>query len=96
MGKGYIRLAVDGMYYCPDCREACDVRVADAEQQLISAAQVLHPGAGQHGEDVAAPTTFLIDKQGLVRALFRPRQVLSRLSASEVLTAVDTELSGAR
>jgi hypothetical protein len=26
-----IRLAVDGMYYCPDCREACDVRVADAE-----------------------------------------------------------------
>jgi len=27
-----IRLAVDGMYYCPDCREACDVRVADAEQ----------------------------------------------------------------
>ncbi|MGB8437978.1 MAG: hypothetical protein WCE26_01220 [Candidatus Acidiferrales bacterium] len=27
-----IRLAVDGMYYCPDCREACDVRLADKEE----------------------------------------------------------------
>lgn len=28
-----IHLAVDGMYYCPDCREACDVRLADAEER---------------------------------------------------------------
>lgn len=27
-----IRLAVDGMYYCPDCREACDVRLADKDE----------------------------------------------------------------
>jgi len=26
-----IRLCVDGLYYCPDCREACDVRVADKD-----------------------------------------------------------------
>ena len=25
-----IRLCVDGQYYCPDCREACDIRVVDA------------------------------------------------------------------
>jgi hypothetical protein len=24
-----IRLCVDGLYYCPDCREACDVRVVE-------------------------------------------------------------------
>ncbi len=24
-----IRLCEDGQYYCPDCREACDVRVVD-------------------------------------------------------------------
>lgn len=23
-----IRLCMDGQYYCPDCREACDVSVA--------------------------------------------------------------------
>lgn len=24
-----IRLCEDGMYYCPDCREACEMHVAD-------------------------------------------------------------------
>jgi len=25
-----VRLCVDGQYYCPDCREACDIRVAES------------------------------------------------------------------
>jgi hypothetical protein len=25
-----ICLCVDGQYYCPDCREACEVRVAES------------------------------------------------------------------
>jgi len=25
----HIRLCDDGMYYCPDCREACDLHVAE-------------------------------------------------------------------
>lgn len=25
-----VRLCIDGLYYCPDCREACDVRLADS------------------------------------------------------------------
>jgi hypothetical protein len=25
MGQYGIRLCLDGMYYCPDCREACEV-----------------------------------------------------------------------
>jgi hypothetical protein len=25
-----VRLCIDGLYYCPDCREAVDVRVVDA------------------------------------------------------------------
>ena len=29
----YIRMAVDGRYYCPDCREACDVAVADSSDE---------------------------------------------------------------
>ena len=53
---------------------------------------MLHRGAGQKGEDVAAPTTFFIDKQGTVRSLFRPRQVTTRLSPKEVLAAVDEKL----
>jgi hypothetical protein len=30
LGMDGIRLCVDGLYYCPDCREACDVTVADS------------------------------------------------------------------
>ena len=63
--------------------------VADHDHTLVDAVAVLHPGAGEHGEDVAAPTTILVDKHGVVRALFRPTNVGGRLSASEVLAMVD-------
>ena len=28
-GQIRVRLCMDGLYYCPDCREACDVALAD-------------------------------------------------------------------
>jgi hypothetical protein len=28
-GQHNIRLCADGLYYCPDCREACDVSLAN-------------------------------------------------------------------
>ena len=69
------------------------VIVADTDHKLVDAVQVLHAGAGEHGKDVAAPTTILVDKHGVVRALFRPTNVASRLSASEVLAMVDKDLA---
>ena len=30
-GSERVRLCADGQYYCPDCREACDVRLANAD-----------------------------------------------------------------
>jgi peroxiredoxin len=67
--------------------------VADHDHKLVDAVAVLHAGAGEHGEDVAVPTTILVDKYGVVRFLFRPTNVASRLSASEVLAAVDKNLA---
>ena len=67
--------------------------VADHDHKLVDAIAVLHPGAGEHGEDVAVPTTILVDKHGDVRFLFRPTNVASRMSASEVLAAVDKDLA---
>ncbi len=29
-GQFGIRMCIDGQYYCPDCREACDIRVVDS------------------------------------------------------------------
>ena len=65
------------------------VIVADTDHKLVDAVQVMHAKAGEHGEDVAAPTTILVDQHGVVRALFRPTNVSSRLSAGEVLAMVD-------
>lgn len=28
-GQVQVRLCMDGLYYCPDCREACDVPLAN-------------------------------------------------------------------
>jgi peroxiredoxin len=68
--------------------------VADHDHKLIDAVAVMHPGAGEHGEDVAAPTTVLVDKHGMIRALFRPASIGSRMSPREVLAAVDQKLAG--
>jgi peroxiredoxin len=68
--------------------------VADHQHKLVDAVAVQHPGAGAHGEEVASPTTILVDQHGVVCALFRPTNVGSRMSAGEVLAAVDKKLPG--
>ena len=70
--------------------------VADHDHKLVDAVAVLHAGAGEHGEDVAVPTTIIVDKRGVVRALFRPTSVARRLSAREVLASVDNEWASNR
>lgn len=32
-GQEHIRLCMDGKYYCPDCREACEISVAETGVQ---------------------------------------------------------------
>jgi peroxiredoxin len=66
------------------------VVVADTEHKLVNAVQVQY--GSESGEDVAAPTTILVDKHGVVRSLFRPSNVARRLSPSKVLAMVDKEL----
>ena len=29
-GQHNVRMGADGLYYCPDCREACDVPLANS------------------------------------------------------------------
>jgi peroxiredoxin len=67
--------------------------VADSGHKLVDAVEVMHAGAGEHGEDVAAPTTMFVDKHGVVRTLFRPSNVARRLSVAEALAIVDKELA---
>lgn len=66
------------------------------DHKLVDAVAALYAGAGEHREDVAVPTTILVDKHGVVRALFRPTSVARRLSAREVLAIVDNEWASNR
>jgi peroxiredoxin len=68
--------------------------VADADGRMCEALQVVHPGAGPGGKDIAAPTTILVDGQGRVRWLFRSDRLVSRLSPEQLLAAVDEHLAG--
>ncbi len=69
------------------------VVVADQERNLASAVDLIHHGAGPHGADAVFPTTILIDRQGVVRWLYRPETFLRRLSPEELLAEVDKHFS---
>ena len=66
--------------------------VADTDQKMCQTLSVIHPGGGSGGQDVAAPTTILVDGQGTVRWLFRPDRFLERLSPAQVLAAIDQHM----
>jgi peroxiredoxin len=68
------------------------VVLSDPERKLAAAADVIHKGVAPGGGDTTAPTTVLIDRQGVVRWLFRPDRHIERLSAAELLAAVDQHL----
>jgi peroxiredoxin len=66
--------------------------VSDADQSLAKAVQVVHAGAALGGGDTNVPTTFLVDAGGMVRWVFRPSGLLTRLSADQLLASVDEHL----
>jgi alkyl hydroperoxide reductase subunit AhpC len=65
------------------------VVVADSNRGLTNAVAVIHPESAPDQSDTAAPTTLLVDGQGVVRWVFRSENVFRRLSPAEVLAKVD-------
>jgi alkyl hydroperoxide reductase subunit AhpC len=61
--------------------------VADTDRKMCETLNVMDPKAG-----TAAPTTILVDGQGTVRWVFRPDRFLERLSAAQLLAAVDDHM----
>jgi peroxiredoxin len=66
--------------------------IADHEKKLSEALQVIHGTEGPGGAVTNAPTTILVDGQGVVRWVYRPDRFLTRLSAGELLQAVDQNI----
>src|SRR5215469_15425909 len=62
--------------------------VTDQERGLSEAVGLVHAHSGPGGGDTSAPTTILVDREGVVRWLYRPPSAVSRLSPDEVLRAI--------
>jgi peroxiredoxin len=67
--------------------------LADARQVMAKALQVTHTAFGPlGGRPTNAPTTLLVDGDGIVRWLYRPDRFVARLPPEELLTAIDEAL----
>src|SRR5262245_22111152 len=68
------------------------VVVSDSERELSEAVDIIHKKSARDGGDTAAPTTLLIDGDGVVKWKSHPPRVLDRLSPAEFLAAIDTKM----
>jgi peroxiredoxin len=66
--------------------------LSDQGRGLSNAVQLIHEHAAPDGSDADTPTTILVDRHGTVRWLFRPSEVIERLSPDDVLQAVDQQM----
>jgi peroxiredoxin len=73
------------------------VVVADEGRGLTSVADAIHERSNPHDNgDTSAPANLLVDRHGVVRWQFRPARIFTRLSANEVLAAIDEHLATKR
>ena len=65
---------------------------ADQARQLADQLRIIHRRSDPQGGDTTAPTTILIDDGGIVRWMYRPKRIITRLSPDELLAQIDRHL----
>lgn len=95
--KRNTRIIAASMESIEDAKKTQDERqhltmLADKGRGLTEALGLIHKNAAPDGSDVDMATTFLVDRQGIVRWVFRPAAVYTRLSVDELLQAIDEKL----
>ncbi len=61
--------------------------LSDPKAEVIRRYDVLHPGAGPKGADIARPAEFLIDSNGMVRWVNLTENIAVRARPEQVLDA---------
>lgn len=61
--------------------------LADPKAKVIRRYDVLHPGAGPKGADIARPAEFLLDSDGIVRWINLTDNIAVRARPEQVLEA---------
>jgi peroxiredoxin len=63
--------------------------LSDPKAEVIRRYDVLHPGAGPKGADIARPAEFLIDSSAMVRWVNLTENIAVRARPEQVLDAFD-------
>jgi len=63
--------------------------LSDPKMHVIRRYDVLHPGAGPKGADIARPAEFLIDSSGVVRWVNLTENIAVRARPEQVLEALN-------
>jgi peroxiredoxin len=63
--------------------------LSDLKAEVIRRYDVLHPGAGPKGADIARPAEFLVDANGVVRWVNLTESIAVRARPGQVLSAFD-------
>jgi peroxiredoxin len=66
--------------------------LSDKGRGLSDAAALIHAHAAPDGSDADTPTTILVDRGGLVQWVFRPGEVITRLSPDALLQEIDRRM----
>jgi peroxiredoxin len=72
------------------------VVLSDSGRGLSDAVGLVHVHAAPDGSDADMPTTILLDRNGVVRWIYRTPEVIARLSPDELLDAIDRNLDPAQ
>ena len=62
--------------------------LSDPDAKIIRRYDVLHPGAGPKGADIARPAEFLLDSNGVVRWVNLTENIAVRARPEQVLEAL--------
>src|SRR6516165_1915233 len=68
------------------------VVLSDSGRGLADGVGLVHVHAAPDGSDADMPTTILLDRNGVVRWIYRTPEVIARLSPDELLDAIDRNL----
>jgi peroxiredoxin len=63
--------------------------LSDPKAEVIRRYDVLHPGAGPKGADIARPAEFLLDSNGVVRWVNLTENIAIRARPEQVLDALN-------
>ena len=90
LGIRPIAISVDAPAVSADlCRKAgyTYTFLSDPNAEVIRRYDILHPGAGENGHDIARPAEFLVDSSGVVRWVNLTEDFRVRATPEQMLQA---------